>query len=150
ERSARTSGGRFGRLFGGGFVSSAGSLIRTAGWFGVGISAVNGIMSAFRYDSVRAGIQDFASSIYFGLIDSFEESTKKRMREALQEVNEDIRNNVRNALDYGTELAPPRMHSAGARGPATQIDRRQDTSYTRFTDELKKLEPELGAIFERI
>jgi hypothetical protein len=70
-------GSRAGKLFGGRFARSAKTLIANAGWIGVGVSAVAGIVSGFKYHSVDAGIRDFFHTVSFGLIDSFEEAAHK-------------------------------------------------------------------------
>lgn len=52
------------------FVTGLKAAAKPALFLGVGISAVEGIMSGFKHGSVEAGVRDFASSLTFGLVKS--------------------------------------------------------------------------------
>lgn len=153
---AARRGSRLGSIFGSTFSTAARGLLRKAGWVGVGLAAVDGLMSAFRYRSIEAGIQDFANSMSFGLIDSFKEKTEKSMDRALDELNDRIERRSRNtrvpgfdAFRLGRERGP--VAPAGGRPvPGTFGTRERDTPLQNWIDELKKVDPVLGALFERI
>lgn len=120
---AERTGSRLGGRFASGFRRVAFGILRRAGWVGLGVSAVEGIMSAFRYNSIKAGIQDFAHTMSFGLIDSFEESARKRLKEATENLGRVLRDSGvdfrRNVLDIDLERITTervlRHPSAGAR-----------------------------------
>lgn len=75
--AAKKTGG----IFSSGFRKAAGSLLKKAGWIGVGISAGKGILSGLSHGSVDAGLRDFASSVTLGLIDSTDDIAEDSLDE---------------------------------------------------------------------
>lgn len=95
---AEVSGGsRLGAIFASDFAVAAKGFLKKAGWIGVGISAVQGIVSGFQHGDVGAGIQDFAHSITFGLVKSVKESADEAgtyLRSKLEDAVKNIKISV--------------------------------------------------------
>jgi hypothetical protein len=152
-------GSRLGGIFGGTFGAAAKGLLKKAGWIGVGISAVDGLMSAFRYNSVEAGVRDFANSMSFGLVDSFEETTRKRIDSALEGIRDQFEEAARTSLDRNLTRALGRINPLrlGTQEKSTRDQvrdllnpsyggfyrpsTREATPFQRLVDEVRKIDP---------
>jgi hypothetical protein len=146
------AGTKVGRTFMTGFKG----VVKKAGFIGVGLAALDGVITGFKTGSVENGIRDFASSLTFGLIDSTEKRAEKslsRLQARYEEVARQLRdvfpddhatpeNNPFDSDYFQGEL--PELNAAQQNVPLGQDPRvvydKQDRLPSQFEKDLKILE----------